>query len=363
MTDAVTVATVVPPAVTLMLGWVLGLALYATGGDDPGDFLSDTVVPQALLVAALAAPLALLLAWGEVDLSALGMLPFAGHIYAEAGGGNVAVGVLAATAAGLAIGAAVGLARWLTRVPSAVLSLAVGFVLQAFAQRFLDSGAVRAIHDGFVDDPGLPALVALGYVGVTVAVAVMLGRPSGGAGCVGVGTAAGSPGGRVVVGFAVSGAAAGAVGALNTGMVRAVSANGLALLLTVLCAVAIGGVVRGNWLVGPLAAAAGAGAAELLAVSAVVRPWRNTSEQLLVASVLGACLLVSHGLNRLVVTGRQMGAVPPPPAAWPPPPGAWDPRVGAPAPSPAPTVGPQHRAPPSPVAERPPTPPLPDGGD
>ena len=341
VTDAVTAVTLVPPAVTLVLGWAVALVLYSSAGDVPGEFLGDRVVPSALLLAALAAPLALLLSWGELDLSALGMLPFAGYIYTEAsGGGSVAAGLLAATAAGVAIGAAVGLARWLTRAPSAVLSLVVGFVLQAVTLKQLDAGAMRVVEDGVVDGSGLPALAAIGCVAltVTVAAAVALGRPAGDD----VGTAGGPPGAAVVAGFAISGAAAGAYGALSAGMVRAVVPNGLVVLLTVLCAVAIGGVVRGNHLIGPLAAAAGAGAAQLLAVSAVLRAWELGDQQLLVASMLAACLLVAHGLDRLLrltLTAHPPATSPLPQApVFPPasnPPASLAPTTDGPPPPPA----------------------------
>jgi ribose/xylose/arabinose/galactoside ABC-type transport system permease subunit len=346
--DDVTVSTVVPPAVTLALGWVVALGLYATAGDAPSEFLTDRVVPSALILAALAAPVALLFAWGELDLSAFGMLPFAGYVYAEVGGDTVVVGLLAAAAAGLAIGAAIGLLRWLTRVPSAVLSLAVGFVLQAVMLKQLDSGNVHAVEDGWVDGSGLPALVAIGFTSLTVAAAVAFRRPAG----VEVGTAAGPRGGEVVVGFALSGAAAGAAGALNAGIVRAVVPTGQVVLLTVLAAVAIGGVVRGNRLVGPLAAAVAAGAAQLLADSAVLRAWQSGDRQLLVASVLGVCLLVSHGLHRLI--GYRPG-VPPAGAA---PPAAWGPPMGDPAAAPWPAVGAPPAAPP-PAAPPPAAPPPP----
>lgn len=334
-----TVGTLVPPAVTLVLGWSVALGLYVTASDVPSGLLTDRVVPSALILAALAGPVALLFAWGEVDLSALGMLPFAGYVYTEVGGDGVVVGLLAAVAAGLAIGAAVGLLRWLTRAPSAVLSLAVGFILQAATVKHLDGGQVRAVEEGVVDGSGLPALAAIGFISLTVAVAVAFGRPAG----PDVGTAARPRGGQVVVGFAMSGAAAGAYGALNAGMVRAVAPNGLLLLLSVLCAVAIGGVARGNRLVGPLAAAAGAGAVQLLAISGVLRGWEPGDQQLLVASVLGACLLVSHGLDRLLgdPLAAQAGLPAPPPAA------AWAPPVGAP-PSPWPTPDTPPPAPPPP---------------
>jgi ribose/xylose/arabinose/galactoside ABC-type transport system permease subunit len=341
----VTVSTVVPPAVTLFLGWVVALGLYATAGDAPGDFLTDRVVPSALVLAALAAPMALLFAWGEVDLSALGMFPFAGYIYAEVGGDTVVVGLLVAVAAGLAIGAAIGLLRWLTRVPSAVLSLAVGFVLQAVTLKQLDSGIMRLIEDGVVEGSGLPALVAIGFTSLTIAAAVAFRRPAGDE----VGTAAGPRGGEVVVGFALSGAAAGAYGALNAGMLRVVAPTGLALLLTVLCAVAIGGVVHGNRVVGPLAAAVGAGAAQLLTAATVLRAWAASDQQLLVAAVLGVCLLVSHGLHRLIGDHpgvRPVGAAPPAAGGTTP---------GRPGTGPVTGHGPAPLAPPAPPPPPPPS--------
>jgi ABC-type uncharacterized transport system permease subunit len=334
--DAVAVGHLVAPAVTLALGWIVAVAVYFSAGDVPDGLLGDRVVPLGLILAAVAAPVALLVAWGEVDLSAFGVFPFAGYVYAELSDSGVLVGLLAAAGAGLAIGAGIGLVRWVTRAPSALASLAAAFVLQAVTLESVGRPDMRVLEEGFVDGWGIPLLAALGFTSLTAAAAAALGRDPGG-------RVAGVPGPEVIAGFGLSGAAAATYGALATGMSQVVDlSGGTTVLLAVFCAVAIGGVVRGNRLVGPIAAAIGALAAQLLIAGALVRGWEQSGRQLLVACVLAACLLVSHTLHRALGSGPGTADRPgrthppapigsplggaPPPAAWPPP------RPGGPAP-------------------------------
>jgi len=302
--DALSLGQLVGSAVALGLGWIVALGVYFTASDLPDGYLGDIVVPFAMILAALAAPVALLFAWGEVDLSALGMLPFAGYIYAEVSDTGVLVGLIAAGMAGLVIGAVVGVLRWSTRAPSAVVSLGAGFVLQAVAFRLLVEGSpLRVLEEGHVEGSGLAVLAALGFTSVTVAVAIVL---RGRAGHEPVG---GPRGPEVIVGFGLSGAAAATYGALAAAMTGAVAANdGSALLLMLFCAVAIGGVVRGNRLIGPITAALGAVAVQLLVSAGVIRGWEFGDRNLLIAAVLAACLLISHGLNRLL--SDRPGAAP-----------------------------------------------------
>jgi ribose/xylose/arabinose/galactoside ABC-type transport system permease subunit len=294
--EGLSLGHLVGPAVTLGLGWIVALVVYFGAGDVPSSYLGDSVVPFALTLAALAAPVALLLAWGEVDLSAFGMLPFAGYVYAEVSDSGVLLGLVAAGAAGLLIGAVVGVVRWATRAPSAVVSLGAGFVLQAVAFTLLgDESPLRTLVEGHVSGSGLPLLAALGFTAVTVAVAVAL-RGRGGH------EPAGGPRGpEVVVGFGLSGAAAATYGALVAGMTGAVTlTDGSSLLLTLFAAVAVGGVVRGNRIVGPITAALGAIAVQLILSGGALREWDFGDRNLAIAALLALCLVLAHALARLV---------------------------------------------------------------
>jgi len=283
----------VGPAVTLVLGWIVALAMYVSAPDVPGSFLGDRVVPYAMILAALAVPVALLFAWGEVDLSAFGTVPFAAWVYTEVGDSGVVVGLVAAAVACGAVGLCLGLVRWATRAPAAFVSLAAGFMLQAVAFKQIGvQGAVR-LEDGIIDGSGLPVLAGLGFTALTVAAALTLRRPA-----VDVpGAPSWGPG--VVAGFGLSGAAAGTYGAMTVGLTgAAVAADGSNVLLLLFCAVAIGGVVRGNRLVGPIAAVLGALATQLLLDAGMIRGWEFFDTRLLIAILLTVCLLIAHGLHR-----------------------------------------------------------------
>jgi ribose/xylose/arabinose/galactoside ABC-type transport system permease subunit len=287
---------VVGQVVTLGLGWIVALFVYFTASNLPSGYLGDSVVPFAMILAALAAPVALLLAWGEVDLSAFGMLPFAGYVYAEVSDSGVLLGLMAAASAGLLIGAVVGVLRWSTRAPSAVVSLGAGFVLQAVGFTLIgDESPLRTLEEGHVSGSGLPVLAALGFTGVTVAVAVAL-KGRGGR------EPAGGPRGpEVIVGFGLSGAAAATYGALVAAMTAAVTiTDGSTVLLTLFCAIAIGGVVRGNRIIGPITAALGAIAVQLILSGSALRNWDFGDRNLTIAALLAVCLLIAHALARLL---------------------------------------------------------------
>jgi ribose/xylose/arabinose/galactoside ABC-type transport system permease subunit len=331
----------VPSAVTLALGCVVALAMHLSAGDVPERYLGDNVLPFGLALAALAAPVALLVSWGEVDLTSFGMFPFAGYVYSELGDSGVLIGLLAAGMAGLAVGATIGVLRWLTRAPSAVLTLGAAFVLQAVTFELVGGPDMRPLDDGVVDGWGLSLVAALMFTALSAGVAIGLGRAAGDGDGDGRGDGGGRPTGgprpEVIVGFGLSGAAAATYGALAAAMTQVVSIGGSDnLLLMVFCAVAIAGAVRGNTLVAPIAAAIGALATQLLIASSILKGWEPSSQQLMVASVLVACLLIAHALHR--VLGARPRAIPtaspappppplgaavgsaPPPAPWPPPP-------------------------------------------
>ena len=289
---------VVPPVVTLVLGWIVALGFYFSASDVPTEFLGDSVLPAALLLVAIAGPVALLFAWGEVDLSAFGALPFAGWVYAETSDAGAVVGLVAAAGACLAIGLGLGFLRWATRAPSAVVTLTTGFVLQAVAFKQIGLGGSERIEEGIARGSGVPFLAAFVFTALTVVAAVLLGRPAADARN---GEVARPWGPGIIVGYGLSGAAVGTYGAVVAGLDRiVVPSDGSLVLLLVFGAVAIGGVARGNHLIGPIAAVIGALATQLLFHTGLVRNWGSFDTRLLLASLLGVCLLLSHTLHRVL---------------------------------------------------------------
>jgi ribose/xylose/arabinose/galactoside ABC-type transport system permease subunit len=319
-----TPAHVVGPAVTLGLGWVVTLGLLLTS-DRPEGYL-DRALPFALTLVALAVPVAVLFSWGEIDLSVLGTPLLAGYLYIEVGDGSVVLGLLVAGLVGLLLGILVGLARWLTRAPSAVLSLAIAAVAQGLALRALETPEAVRSSGSRVEGSALPFLAALGVTGLAVLVAVIVRRPASGGGD------DRGPGPEVILGFGLSGLAAGVFGALFAGMtLLATPGVGTNTVLVLFTAVAMAGVVRGSGIVAPLAAVLGAVGAFLLTDVPRMRQWDPGDGNLLLAAVFTVLLLVGHGLHRVLAgngagVGPAAGAGQPvtassPPWAFPAPPG------------------------------------------
>lgn len=306
------------PAVTLGVSLLVGLGVFFSA-DAPDGFFVDRFMPYAALLAALAAAVGLLLSWNELDLSALGILALAGHIYFDMSDSNVAAAVLVSALAGLFVGTVIGVLRWLTRAPAGVLSLAGGVVASTFYVQLRDLGDPRGAISGLgtIDGPWVHILTAVVFVTVAVVLGALLGRPrSGGS----EGHADSEPGLRVIAGFALSGVAAGVVGAVFLGWQsfgppsQHWGVHASLWLLPIFAAVAIGGVLRGSWFIAPLGAASGAVAAALLNDGGRLHGWDVSTVELLLVGFLLGSLVVSYGLHR-VLNGSVMGQTP----AAPPP--------------------------------------------
>jgi ribose/xylose/arabinose/galactoside ABC-type transport system permease subunit len=325
-----TAAHVIVPVVTLVLGWVVALGLLLSS-DLPDGYL-DRVLPLTLTWVVLVVPVALLFSWGEIDLSVLGTPFLAGYLYIEVGDGSVALGLLVAGLVCLLFGVLVGLARWLTRAPSAVLSLAAGAIAQALALRTLETSGSVGSAGSRVDGSALPFLAALGVTGVAVLLAVIVRRPAP------EGGDDRGPGPEVIAGFGLSGLAAGIFGAIFTGLTMVASPGiGTNMVLVLFTAVAMAGVVRGSGIVAPLAAVLGTVGAFLLTDGSRMRNWDVGDANLLLAAVFAVLLLVGHGLYRaLAGIGAGVGpaAGPGPPVTASSPPWAFPPHPGTPPPGP-----------------------------
>jgi ribose/xylose/arabinose/galactoside ABC-type transport system permease subunit len=295
--------TLIGSAVTLVLGAVVAVVLLGLA-DVPSDyFSSDFLRVSTLALAAAAAPVALLVAWGEIDLSSLGTVAVGGHIYAELSEDGVVPALVVAAVVGVAVGLAVGGARWLSGAHSALVSLAAAAVT-AGVVLMLSSSPGPSLAGGRIDGVGLPILVMVATTGLAVGLAILFSTvgavPS-------AGSPAGAAGSRVVPAFALSGMAASCFGALMAGSQGANSFGygaDVRVLVLVFTAVAVGGVVRGSGPVAPLAAALGALVVVLIQDATLFHNWDLGSDQVALGGLLVVCLLVANVLRRILTPSR-----------------------------------------------------------
>jgi ribose/xylose/arabinose/galactoside ABC-type transport system permease subunit len=288
-------SALVGSAITLGIGWVVAVG-FLVQADLPNEILTRIALPSAFALVALAAPVALLLSRGEIDVSFIGTAVLAGYVFRETASSGVGVGLLAAIATGFAVGAAIGLARWLTRAPSAYVTLAGGLLVGAIGAKLIDDSFLDRVDDR-IDGSGLPAFVGLGFTALAVLWAIA-NPPSADA----AGTT--EPKADLILGYSLSGAGAAAYGALFTSLTSTVALPGVgpssSLFLALLVALGVGGVVRGSGFAAPLAAALGAIAVQLLSTALTYDGWTFADSQLLLATILVVCLLVAYLLPRVV---------------------------------------------------------------
>jgi ribose/xylose/arabinose/galactoside ABC-type transport system permease subunit len=331
--------------VTLALGLVVALGLLATS-DLPGDYYTSTPLQISVFsLIVLAAPLALLVAWGEFDLSVAGAAALGATVasgVADGPDGAVAGGVLVAALVGALAGGVLGLVRWLTRAHPALLSFGAGTLLTGIA---LWSGpGMQGDRMAVLDGSGLPILLAVFVVGAAAALAATL-RADDGAGT-GLG-ATSSPGPRVIVGFALSGLGAAVAGSLFAARAGYVQPGQTSYLLVLgFTAVAVAGVVRGGGIVAPLVAIPGAVIATLLSDSAPINGWSSGERDVILGAMIVVTVALAWGLQRVLARPATTFPTPGPfPAAFPPgsatvwaapqPPGSQPP-AARPAPPPPP---------------------------
>lgn len=329
-------------AVTLVIGWVVAIGLYVSA-DVPSRFLTDSYPRIAPLLVVLAAPAAVLVSWGELDLSVFGTAAVSAYLYAEVSDAGIFVGLALAGGFGLAVGLALGVLRWLTGTPSAMLTLGAGLLLQAVALRLLEEIRSPIDADGAISGSSLAVLAGVVLTGISVAMAVIHPGQSDAA------PTPVRPMPHVILAFAASGLAAGLFGGIETGTLRSPipPSGSVNLLLPLLTALAIGGVLRGSGFVAPVAAAAGALAARLIQALSTFHNWEPAVAFIILGAVLVVCLVVANGLDRALASPSS----PTPAAIGPPPP--------PPPPHLAPDRPPLPPPPPHLAQGRPPPPPSP----
>jgi hypothetical protein len=315
-------------AITLGLTWIVTLGLFLTTDDRPDSYLGERYLPQAALLALVVAPIALLVSRGEYDLSFIGTAPIGAYLYGEVSDSGVLVALLMCAALGLAIGALIGVVRFLMRPPSVLLTLAAGFLLQAISYKLQLGGEEPATIDVYVLSDhvlgGSGWKVVAAFVSMALAVGLVF--------LPGWGMADASerpgPGPTVIGGYALSAAAACLYGGLLAGTSSQdpiiIFQTAGDLWFPLLTAIAVAGVVVGSGVVGPVAGVVAALAVVLLTDIPTLRAWEDgfIDEQLLLGGTFLVCLLIAHGLRRLLVSepfepAAEALAPPPPP---PPPP-------------------------------------------
>ncbi len=332
------IGTLLGSAITLGLGAVVTLSLFVSA-DAPDSYLSDDFfLMMVATLAAAAAPVALLLAWDEFDLSGFGAAALGGYLYAEVGDGAVVLGLFAAAVAGLAIGAVVGVVRWLTGAHSALVTFGAGVVLVGFAQRIGPGASGMSLGGGRIDNAGLPFFVMLVVVGVAVLLAVLFrgddeasapvagapAAPGGPAGPAGAGAtyaptpgptgarrAPGLAGPRVIPGFALSVMGATLFGALQVGAGGFYAVGYFPLVpILVFTAVAVGGVVRGSGFLAPLTATVAAVMVVIIQDATRFHAWKPGNQELLFGVLIVACASLSYGLRRIMRPAARSGPAP-----------------------------------------------------
>lgn len=314
-------STLAGSGITLSLGAVVAIVLLSTGDGPPDYFGMDSVRIVLLAVAMLAAALGHLVSRDEYDLSIFGVAAMGSYVYAEVDSDSALAGLLPALVVGALVGAAIGLVRWLTQAHSALISLGAGSLIAAIALRWGPGPAGSQLTRGALDGPGLTVLALVVVAGAAVGLAVLdQSRHTSRAGAPGAVDAPGRPGPDVILGFALTGLAAALYGAFVTGAQGYhLGATGTWVLMLPFAGVAIGGVVRGSGPWAPLVAAAGGTIAVLVRDAALFNDWRRGEEEIALGVLFVVCVVVAHGVRRLMTfrSRTPMGPAPPvgPPSA------------------------------------------------
>lgn len=308
-------AVLVTAVVMLMVNVLAGAVLLVAGGDLPGGLVTRVLAPSAAGVACAAAPLAVLIGRGEVDLSAIGVVGVGTWAYAQVD--SVGLGLLIAALAGLVIGTMVGGLRVAIGAPPAVLSLAVGLLAAFGANRALGG---RGQRTELIDGWAVPVLLAMVIVGLAIGAAFLLrpGRPTGVA-----------PSPDVTAAYALAGVGSAVFGAISAGRGGlAVPQDTVFTLLVIFAAIGVGGVVVGFGWAAPLLAAGGALATQLL-LTGLTLHWSPATALVVLGVVTVLATLTVYGVVRTAggpPPGLPFGPSPlaPVPSAWstptPPPP-------------------------------------------
>jgi ribose/xylose/arabinose/galactoside ABC-type transport system permease subunit len=297
-------STLVGSAVTLVLGAVVAVVMLGLADVPSGYFSNEFVRLLAAALAAAAAPVALLVAWDEIDLSSIGTVALGGYVYAEVTDDSVVPGLVLAALVGLAVGAAVGLFRWLSGAHSALVSLGAAALTTGLVFQLGPGPTGQPITGGRLEGAELAILTMLAVTGLAVGLAFLF-RDTGTAS---PGSPAGAAGPRVVPAFALSGLAGSAFGAFMAGSQGFFGyGTNSTILVLVFTAVAVGGVVRGSGPVAPPVAALGAIVVVLIQDATRFNNWSVGSDQLALGGLFLVCLLVANVARRVLTPSRRGG--------------------------------------------------------
>lgn len=321
--------TIVGSALTMGIGLLVAVVLFVNG-DGPGEYFGRSAFQSTVAaLAMLAAPIALLVAWDEIDLSMIGTVALGTALYAEMGDDGAAGALAAASAAGVAIGAAVGAVRWLTGAHPALVSLAAGVLVTGIAFEVGDDDGFSGAPARPIDGQGLPMGLMVVVVLLATVLAVVLARDP-------ADVRAAAPHPRVVLGFALTGLAGCLYGAVLAGIFAFAAPGQVSIeVFIVFTTVAVAGVVRASGLIAPLLAVPAAAIVTVLSDSVSFNGWSRGEHELVLGGVFLVTLVVGQGLARLLGSGSTPAGAPAPgpaptpmPAAlaWGAPPGPPPPR-------------------------------------
>lgn len=295
--DTEVASTLVGSTITLVLGAVVALVLFVVG-DVPSDYFGNASFQSlAATLAAVAAPVALLLSWDEFDLSIVGTVSLGSYLFVELSDDSVVPALVVVGIVGLASGAAIGVVRWLTGAHSALVSLGGGILLSGVAVMNMPPEGIRS--ESRIDGQALAIVSTIAVVGLTVAVALLMhtSRPAG--------PSAATPGPRVVAGFAVSGLAGTLFGAFLVGS-QGFFTLGLDsfVLVLVFTTVAVAGAVRDSGVIAPLAVVPAALIVMIINDSVrLFSDWDKRVDQVVLGCLFVACVAIANGLRRALARG------------------------------------------------------------
>lgn len=239
------------------------------------------------VLACMAAPIAMLFAWREIDLSLLGTSAVGALVAVEVD--SIPAALATGFAVGAAIGAVIGVIRWLVAAPSAVVSLLAGWTVQQLSNDQIGTRGGQ-VSGRVTSGPAL--LVALVVVAAAVGVWFLHPRRSG--------MRSGHPHPSVIVGFALSGAA-GTVGGVLLAKYLQYGQIGVGSAFSVLAVATIGvaGLLFGAGWYAPILATIAAPVLVALQLAFVSSDRSLFQKELLVGALALIGLVIAWGFHRL----------------------------------------------------------------
>jgi ribose/xylose/arabinose/galactoside ABC-type transport system permease subunit len=261
--------------------------------DSPGDVVTSQVlwVPFSAL-AGLVAPIAVLVSWGEFDLSSMGVMGLAAYAYAEiANDDRTLLGAVAAIAMCAGLGGLVGTLRLLTHAHSVMISISLGLLALGVV---LEVAPLSGMQVGGRISSLVVFVIAMAIVaGATGLAALAPSRAD---------THVTTPTPRVVAGFALAGLGTGfyAVAVTSRAGFTSPSQNlGGFIVLLAFAAVAVGGVGLGAGITAPLLAALGALVVTVVDISGLMYGWSGW-RFIAIGAVFAGSVVVGGTIRRLM---------------------------------------------------------------